>query len=81
MGLLRRGSSDVEALDRSFRSRILLLGLLCVGAIGLATWSGTRETGRQPRLHVDRERIAMLALGERDGLDQIVLQRREEQEN
>lgn len=46
MGWLRRGSSDVEALDRSFRSRISSLGLLCVGAIGLATWSGTRETGR-----------------------------------
>jgi hypothetical protein len=46
MGLLRRSSSDVEALDRSFRSRILLLSLLCVGAIGLAAWSGMRDTGR-----------------------------------
>jgi hypothetical protein len=44
--VFRRGSSDVEALDRSFRSRILLLGLLCVVAIGLATWSGMRDTGR-----------------------------------
>lgn len=67
MGLLRRGSSDVEALDRSFRSRILLLGLLCVGAIGLATWSGTRETGRGAA--EDPRRVMIVTVDERSGTD------------
>jgi hypothetical protein len=39
------GRSDVDALSRSFRSRILLLALLLVIGIAAAVWTGTRETG------------------------------------
>ncbi|MFV8748942.1 hypothetical protein ACNOYE_00165 [Nannocystaceae bacterium ST9] len=67
MSLLRRGSSDVEALDRSFRSRILLLGLLCVAAIGLATWSGMRDAGTGAA--EDPRRVMIVTAEARSGLD------------
>ncbi len=37
--------ADVEALSRSFRSRIWLLVLLLGAGLGAALWSGTREAG------------------------------------
>lgn len=61
------GSADVEALDRSFRSRILLLGLVCAGGIGLAVWEATREVGTgAPE---DPRRVLVVTPDQRSGDD------------
>lgn len=50
--------SDVEALSRSFRSRIGLLALIVVAGLGLALWTSTREAGiGEPE---DRRRILVV---------------------
>lgn len=61
------GSADVEALDRSFRSRVLLLGLLCVGGIGLAIWEYTRDVGRGAT--EDPRRVLIVTPEQRSGDD------------
>jgi hypothetical protein len=53
--------SDVEALSRSFRSRIFLLVLLLTLGLGAALWTGTRERGiGAPE---DRQRIMVVTAG------------------
>lgn len=61
------GSADVEALDRSFRSRVLLLGLLCVGGLGLAIWEATRDVGRGA--DEDPRRVLIVTPEQRSGDD------------
>lgn len=61
------GSADVEALDRSFRSRVLLLGLLCVGGVGLAIWEYTRDVGRGAT--EDPRRVLIVTPEQRSGDD------------
>ncbi len=60
-----RGNSDVEALSRSFRSRVLLLGLLVVGGIAAATWERSRDQGRGAAEHP--RRVMVVTAGE--GID------------
>ena len=65
------GRSDVEALSRSFRSRILLLVLLLGLGLGAALWTGLRDAGKgAPE---DRRRIMVVtdsgAIGQFDVLE------------
>lgn len=59
------GRSDVEVLSRSFRSRVLLLGLLVLAGLAAAVWTSTRESGiGAPE---DRRRILVATAG--SGID------------
>jgi hypothetical protein len=56
---MARARSDVEALSRSFRSRILLLALVIVAGLLAALWTATRKTGKGAA--EDRRKIMVVA--------------------
>ena len=55
------GGSDLDALQGGFRARALLLGLVLVGGLGAALWSGTRQHGEgEPE---SRARLMVVSAG------------------
>lgn len=53
--------TDGDVLSRGFRSRLWALGLLVIGALGAALWTGTRERGiGEPE---DRQRLMVVTRG------------------